>query len=83
MVATVGFQWNMKSNVQQLTLYKVVYSWLLLNSLDVEPVINCALINAAKDLCDGLILKHLVGQYLQLKYIIISGLVGNFQCKYL
>ena len=55
MIASKGFQWNLLKNVQHNILYEVLNPHLLLNCLDVEPVINATLINAAKDPHDSLI----------------------------
>ena len=49
MEASKGFQFNIGKAVQQNISYKVLNPWLLLSCLDVEPVINSTLINAAKD----------------------------------
>ena len=78
MKASVGFQWNLKKSVQQNISYDVINPRLLLNCLDVEPVVNSTLINAAKDPRDGLI-RIQTFSWTTFATQITAGLTGNYQ----
>jgi hypothetical protein len=78
MKASLGFEWNLKKSIQQNISYDVINPRLLLNCLDVEPVVNSTLINAAKDPRDGLI-RIQTFSWTTFATQITAGLTGNYQ----
>ena len=67
-----------EKEVQQNISYDVINPRLLMNCLDVDPVVNSTLINAAKDTRDGLIRIQTFG-WTTFATQITAGLTGNYQ----